>query len=153
MNNEQERPKVGVGVLVVREMNGKKQVLMHQRKSEHGNGYWASGGGHLELGESLVEAALRELREEAGADLQVFEPRFLGVCNFTELYPKHYLDVSFLVHWRSGDPQNTEPEKMGPWEWFSLEELPSPIFPVVERYIEALKSGQIFFDSKAAITD
>jgi 8-oxo-dGTP diphosphatase len=58
----QNYPKVGVGVIVLKSENGQKFVMLHQRKGEHGEGYWGSGGGHLELGESLKEGALRELR-------------------------------------------------------------------------------------------
>lgn len=63
---EQARPKVGVGVLVLRKEHGKTMVMLHQRKGSLGADYWGSGGGHLELGESLQAGALRELSEEAG---------------------------------------------------------------------------------------
>ncbi len=54
-----ERPKVGVGVIVVKE--GK--VLLLQRKNSHGSGTWCFPGGHLEYGESLEECAKREVLE------------------------------------------------------------------------------------------
>jgi 8-oxo-dGTP pyrophosphatase MutT (NUDIX family) len=41
------------------------------RKGSHAANYWGTGGGHLELGESLLEGALRELSEEAGEQLKV----------------------------------------------------------------------------------
>lgn len=122
--------------------------MLHQRKSQHGNGYWGSGGGHLEIGESLQDGALRELREEAGEDLRVKNVRSLGVCNFTQMKPKHYVDISFVAEWKSGKPHNTEPEKMSVWQWFPLDTLPAPLFPVLETYIEAYKTGKNFFDSK-----
>ena len=57
-------PRVGVGVLAVR--HGSSSVLVSLRKSRHGRGEWALPGGHLELGESPVECARRELEEETG---------------------------------------------------------------------------------------
>jgi 8-oxo-dGTP diphosphatase len=137
-------PKVGVGIVVLK---NKTHILMHRRKSAHGKGYWGTGGGHLELGESLKQAALREFHEEAGKNVIISEPRFLGVCNFTELYPKHYVDISFVADWVSGQP-DAGIDEVEQWQWFSLDELPEPIFPVVEKYIKALKSKQIFFDSE-----
>jgi 8-oxo-dGTP diphosphatase len=140
-------PQVGVGVIVIKNENGKDYVMLHQRKGEHGAGYWGSGGGHLELGESLQEGALRELSEEAGEALSVNNVRFLAVMNFTELKPKHYVDISFLADWVSGEPTNNAPEETTDWQWFPLDKLPSPLFPPVEKYLQALKTKRIFFDS------
>ena len=140
-------PKAGVGVIVIKKENGKKYVMLHQRKGEHGPGYWGSGGGHLELGESLMSGALRELKEEGGEALEVDNIRFLGVMNFTQFKPKHYVDISFVADWVSGEPTNSAPEETTDWQWFELDKLPSPLFPPVEKYLEALKTGQNFFDS------
>jgi 8-oxo-dGTP diphosphatase len=141
------QPKVGVGIIVLKKEGDKTYVMMHQRKGSHAANYWGSGGGHLELGESLEGGALRELREEGGEALKVENVKFLGVMNFTEMKPKHYVDVSFVANWVSGEPTNSAPEETTDWQWFSLDDLPSPLFPPVERYLEALKTGQNFFDS------
>lgn len=140
-------PKVGVGVIVLKKQDGKTYVMLHQRKGSLGTGYWGSGGGHLELGESLMAGALRELREEAGEALVVDNVRFLGVMNFVQLKPKHYVDVSFVADWMAGEPINSAPEETTDWQWFSLDDLPSPLFPPLEKYFVALKTGQVFFDA------
>ena len=140
-------PKVGVGMIVLRTMNGKKHVMLHQRKSTLGNNYWGSGGGHLELGESLKAGALRELREEAGAQVKVINVRFLGVKNFVDFEPKHYVDISFVADWYDGEPTNNSPEETTDWQWFALDDLPSPLFPPVETYLVALSTGENFFDA------
>jgi len=145
MNNNQ--PKVGVGVIVLKKEGDITYVMMHQRKGSHGPGYWGSGGGHLELGESLEGGALRELREEAGNAVKINNVRFLGVMNFTEMKPKHYVDISFVANWVSGEPTNSAPDETTDWQWFPLDKLPDPLFPPVAKYLEALKTGQNFFDS------
>jgi ADP-ribose pyrophosphatase YjhB (NUDIX family) len=61
MAGEQQWPKLGVSASVWR--NGK--VLLVQR-AKPPQGIWAFPGGHVEPGEKLEEAALRELREETG---------------------------------------------------------------------------------------
>jgi 8-oxo-dGTP diphosphatase len=143
---DQPLPKVGVGIIVLK---NDTHVLMHRRKGKHGGGYWGTGGGHLELGESLIEGALREFHEEAGSKIKISQPRFLAVCNFTELFPKHYVDVSFVANWVSGEPDDSGFDEVELWQWFELDKLPSPVFPVVAHYLEALKSGQILFDSQS----
>jgi 8-oxo-dGTP diphosphatase len=146
---EKPHPKAGVGIIVIKKKDGRDYVMLHQRKGARGLGkdYWGSGGGHLELGESLKQGALRELAEEAGNNLVIKNVRFLGVINFTEMKPKHYIDVSFVADWVSGEPENSAPEETTDWQWFSLDSLPSPLFPPVKHYLEALKTGQNFFDS------
>jgi 8-oxo-dGTP diphosphatase len=139
-------PKVGVGVIVIKREGSKSYIMLHQRKGVLGKNYWGSGGGHLELGESLKAGALRELREEAG-DVVVDNVRFIGVMNFTEMQPKHYVDVSFAADWVSGQPTNNAPKETTDWQWFDLEDLPSPLFPPVEKYLRGLKTGDNFFDS------
>lgn len=147
MNN----PKVGVGVIVIKKQGQKKYVMLHQRKGNHAANYWGSGGGHLELGESLQAGALRELEEEAGSDLKVNNVSFLGVYNFTEMEPKHYVDISFVAEYVSGDPTNNAPNETTDWQWFDLDDLPKPLFPPVAIYLKALKSGEKFFDSHVKV--
>ncbi len=55
-------PEVGVGSIVVE--NG--TILLVKRANPPGAGLWSVPGGHLKLGESLYNAAVRELREETG---------------------------------------------------------------------------------------
>ncbi len=137
-------PRVGVGIIVIKDNT---QILLHQRKKKFGNGYWGSGGGHLEQSESLLDGAMRELREEMGEEIQITSPRFIGVCNFTDIPPEHYVDVSFVADWISGEAINTVPDKNTAWQWFELDELPDPLFPVVKHYLKAMKTGQLFIDS------
>ncbi|HXH27037.1 MAG TPA: NUDIX domain-containing protein [Candidatus Acidoferrum sp.] len=140
-------PKVGVGVIVFRDIDGKPHVMMHQRRGEHAEGYWGTGGGHLEVGESLQAGALRELREEAGEDLAVGDVKLIGIVNFTEMKPKHFVDITFSCAWVSGEPTNSSPEETTDWQWVPLDNLPKPLFPPVIRQLELLRTGQAMSDS------
>ncbi len=61
------QPLVGVGAVVVDESGAR--VLVVQRGQEPGRGLWSIPGGLLELGETLPEAVVREVREECGVDV------------------------------------------------------------------------------------
>ena len=64
-----DRPVVGVGGVVIRDA----AVLLVQRASEPLAGQWSLPGGVVELGETLEEAVVRELREETGLTVRVLE--------------------------------------------------------------------------------
>ena len=67
------RPAVTVDCLVYREENGHREVLLIQRKNDPYKGKWALPGGFIEMDETLLEAAVRELREETGLNIPVME--------------------------------------------------------------------------------
>ena len=75
-----DRPVVGVGGVVI--LDGR--ALLIRRGSEPLKGQWSIPGGILELGETLIEAVCRELREETSLDVlvldlsEVFERIFPG---------------------------------------------------------------------------
>jgi 8-oxo-dGTP diphosphatase len=60
-------PVVGVGAVVVRD----GRALIVRRAHEPRKGEWSLPGGMLDLGESLGDAARREVKEETGLDVQL----------------------------------------------------------------------------------
>ena len=60
-------PVVGVGAVVVRD----GRALIIKRAHEPRKGEWSLPGGLLELGESLQDAARREIKEETSLDVEV----------------------------------------------------------------------------------
>ncbi|MGA8401337.1 MAG: NUDIX domain-containing protein, partial [Stellaceae bacterium] len=61
-----DRPIVAVLAVVLRG----DEVLIVQRKQQPNAGRWGFPGGVLELGETVFEGAMRELREETGVDAE-----------------------------------------------------------------------------------
>jgi ADP-ribose pyrophosphatase YjhB (NUDIX family) len=62
-----ERPFVGVSAVVFHEQS----VLLARRNKNPGRGQWSLPGGVVELGETLLEALSRELREEISITIDV----------------------------------------------------------------------------------
>ncbi len=62
-------PLVGVGAVVVEQ----GRVLLVQRGTEPAKGRWSIPGGLIEVGESLLEAVAREVREETGLLVEPLE--------------------------------------------------------------------------------
>lgn len=55
------------------------QVLLQNRVKKDWRGY-ALPGGHVEMGESVVDSVIREMKEETG--LTIFEPKLCGIKQF-----------------------------------------------------------------------
>ncbi len=127
-----ERPKVGVGVIVVKD----SKVLLGKRINAHGEGSWSFPGGHLEFSESWEQCAKRETLEETG--IAITNIRFATATNdIFETEQKHYITIFMLADYVSGDAKVLEPEKCETWEWFSWDSLPNPLFLPIQNLIKS----------------
>ena len=115
------------------------RVFLAKRQGSHGDGTWASAGGHLELGEFLEECARRE---ELG--VSVDDLRFLCVNNIVA-YDQHYLDIEFLGDIGSQEPRLAEPEGFSESGWFALDSLPQPLFQAVRYALDSLCTGRCYY--------
>lgn len=82
-------------------------LLLIERGHEPFKGFYALPGGFVDVGETVEEAALRELKEETGASGRVV--RLVGVYSDPARDPRgHTVSVAFVVEWdgaavRGGD--------------------------------------------------
>ncbi|MCA9326953.1 DNA mismatch repair protein MutT, partial [Candidatus Saccharibacteria bacterium] len=85
------------------------------------------------------------LAEEAGGAVEVTSPKFLCTTNLRAYAPKHYVDIGMMVEWLRGDPVVAEPDKLESWQWYDLDNLPTPLFGCTENYVEAYRTGRSYF--------
>jgi 8-oxo-dGTP diphosphatase len=132
MRQRQERPAVNVGVAVL--IWRGDQVLLTRRKGSHGAGTWVPPGGHLDMGESFEDCAIREVREETGVTIS--EPRFLAVTNdiFVD-EGKHYATIWMEAKHEAGEARINAPREMSDLGWFAWSALPQPRFLAFEQYL------------------
>ena len=128
---EDKRPKVGVGVVVVKE----NKILLGKRKNAHGEGTWSFPGGHLEFNESWEDCASRETLEETG--LSIKNVRFGTVTNdIFKLEEKHYITIFMLSDYESGELRLMEPDKCEKWDWFTWDNLPEALFVPIQNLLK-----------------
>lgn len=125
--SDEKRPKVGVAVFVKKD--GK--ILMQKRKGSHGDGSWSLPGGHLEFGESEMECARREAKEELDIEIyQIVKGPYTN--DFFESEDKHYITIFLTADHYEGEIKIMEPEKNTEFGWFSWDDLPQPLFlPII----------------------
>jgi len=70
-----KQPIIGVGAVIIKD--GK--ILLEKRKNEPGKGKWSIPGGLVELGESVEQTVIREVKEETG--LEVEKPEHIDVVD------------------------------------------------------------------------
>lgn len=107
------------------------EVLVCQRAlhKRHG-GLWEFPGGKCESGESLADAARRELREELGVNVVAVGNEELVLHDCGSPYLIAFTPVQIL-----GEPLSTEHIDL---RWASLREvLDLPLAPTDRRYVEA----------------
>jgi len=128
------RPTVGVGVLIWREQQLLLGKRLTERHVEKQSTCWQFPGGHLENNESVIECAVREVREETG--LQVRALRHLGYSDKTFVIGQQpYVALLVSCDYRSGVAQVLEPKKCEHWQWFDYKKLPAPLFEPIRIFI------------------
>ena len=129
--------RVGIGVLIVQ--NG-RILLGHrvQNAADTGGIYepdsWCLPGGKQEYGETVLQGAIRETKEETNLDindLQVYSA-------VDDLQPgKHYVTIQVIARACSGTLCVMEPEKQDEWKWFPVDQLPKNIYTPSKKFIDA----------------
>ncbi len=120
-----ERPKVGLGVIVMKE----NRILLGKRLGSHGAGTWCFPGGHLEYLEELSKCAIRETKEETGLDISLIDYIPCAITNDRNVKEgTHYVTLYLRAKYIDEEPQVMEPDKCEKWDWFKWSNLPKPLF-------------------------
>lgn len=119
-----DQPKLAV--LAVCQRNG--TFLMVERGKDPARGTWGFPGGHVEFGETLAEAAARELFEETGV---VAAPG--AVIDHVELIvpDHHFLLMAVACRYISGEP--VAADDAAAVDWMSLEDLLTTARPLSQN--------------------
>ena len=114
------RPIVGIGVVV---WHGDRVLLVRRGKAPR-RGQWSLPGGAQQLGETLAEAARREVREEAALEVDLGE--IVATLDLIERDPDqrvryHYTLVDFTAE--ATGPALRPGSDAADARWFTLEQI------------------------------
>lgn len=135
-------------LLLTRETDGRRQVLLQRRRGTgFMDGWWACGAaGHVEAGESALDAVTGEASEELGIEVCPADVHPLTTVHrhsLTGLPIEQRADFFFRCdRWR-GEPRVMEPDKSAGIEWFPIDDLPEQVVPHERRVLEAFATGDL----------
>jgi 8-oxo-dGTP diphosphatase len=131
-----------------RTVDGVEQVLLQLRQGTgYMDGHWAAAAaGHVEAGESVFDAAVREATEELGVTIDPADLAPLCAMHRTSV-PHGPVDerVDFFFECRrwTGEPRTVEADKSVALRWFDLDALPEPVVPHERQVLDALVGGAV----------
>jgi 8-oxo-dGTP diphosphatase len=144
---EEKKKKIGVGFGVMLLKDNK--ILLGKRHEDPekassllgGAGTWTMPGGKLEFGETFEQGAKREVLEEAGIILNKID---VLCVNNDQVETAHFVTVGIFCDDFEGEPQVLEPDEITEWQWFSLDDLPTPLYFPSAKFLENYKQKKFY---------
>ena len=121
-----------------------KVLLLRRYNTGYEDGNYSVVAGHIDGGEKLKAAMVREAREEAGIEISRSNLEIVGVIHFNG--DREYIAFFLKASVWSGVVMNMEPDKCDDLRWFGIRDLPDNTIPYIRRAIENYCNG-IWFGS------
>lgn len=136
---------VAASYVVLRRRGERSDEVLLQRRAGTGymDGWWAVMAGHVDPGESVHEAAVREASEEAGVVVPPDALRPLTALHrFERTGPQveQRIDLFFEATSWSGEPTLREPDRADAMRWCPLDDLPD-VVPHERMVLDLLAAG------------
>lgn len=122
------------GVHVLCEREG-RILLLRRAGTGFFDGLYSLPGGHIEQGESVFQAAARELEEETGLQTSVVDLGWLGIIHRRS--DTNRIDFFLRARRWQGEPSLREPDKCSGMGWFARDGLPLETVPYVKAALDA----------------
>lgn len=134
-------PVPGVGVIVV----SRKGVLLVRRDKDPGKGLWSIPGGGVELGESQELAAIREVREETGVEIELLD--LVSTADLITVDSRGCIEYHYLLNHYLAEAETVSTRPEYPWaevRWFEpdclpIDEMPSRIHSLIREKIVRIR--------------
>jgi 8-oxo-dGTP pyrophosphatase MutT (NUDIX family) len=137
-------------LLLVRGGGRDLEVLLQLRGpgTTYKPGHWATAAaGHVEAGESVFVAAVREAHEELGVVVDAAD--VVPLCAMQRTLPgvsdpvEQRVDFFLTTRTWTGEPDIREPEKCTALAWHRPSELPEPVVPHEQVLLGLLAAGEV----------
>jgi 8-oxo-dGTP pyrophosphatase MutT (NUDIX family) len=116
------RTERSAGGVVVRTTNGEPEVILASRRTRRGALAWGLPKGLVERGETPEQAALREVREETGLEVEIRQP--LGDISYWFVWDgeRVHKRVTFFLMEAVGGDLSRHDREMEEVRWYPISE-------------------------------
>lgn len=132
--------------LILTKIGNKKEYILLQRRFNTGilyGKYDVSCSGHLEKNETLIEAIIREAKEEIGITIKK-DNLFYRSTMHANFKGTEYLLIVFSSNKYSGIPTIMEPNKCDELQWFEINKLPKDLIDTRKIVIDNYKNCNLY---------
>jgi mutator protein MutT len=129
-----ERFKIVPAVYLVL-MKDDKILLSRRYNTGYFDNYYSFPAGHLDGGETLKQAMVREAEEETGITINPSDLELIHTMN-RKIPANERVDFFFTTKKWQGEPKIMESEKCDDLSWFELNNLPDNIIPYIKQVID-----------------
>jgi 8-oxo-dGTP pyrophosphatase MutT (NUDIX family) len=125
-------------------MRGHEVLLLRRFNTGYEDGNYSVVAGHLDGGEEVRDAMIREAREEAAIEIAPADMQVVGVMHRRSNDER--IDFFLTASRWQGEIVNREPEKCDQLAWFDLDRLPANVIPYVRQALTNFRAGT-WYDS------
>ena len=118
-------------------------LLSRRYNTGYCDGSYSFPAGHLDGGETVKQAMVREAAEEIGVILKPGDLELVHVMN-RKIPNNERVDFFFTAKQWQGVPKNMEPERCDDLQWFELNNLPPNIIPYIKQAIDSVLNNTIY---------
>ena len=144
LNGRKQRSGHALGVyLFLRK--GETVLLSLRKNTGYFDGYYGLVSGHVEDGESMIDAMMREAKEEANLTIC---PKSLHIVHLMHRKTTQFhIDVFFECKEWEGEISNVELDKCGGLHFFSFDNLPNNVIPYIRQALEAATEHKMYSEN------
>jgi mutator protein MutT len=141
------RPYIAVYVILRREDG--KAVFVKRSNTGWMDGKYGLPAGKVEKGETFLQGAVREAKEEVGVDVQATDLRHVLTIHRDSPDDEvdgdmSWVDVFFEATKWAGEPFNAEPHMHSEIAWLDTQSLPDDVIPVMGEMFDFLNQGKTY---------
>lgn len=140
MKYDSATPYIAVFVIL---RKGNKAAFLLRQNTGWMDGYYDTVAGKVEPGETYRQAAVREVKEEAGIDIRLEDLKPL-LTNHRNSGDMTWVDVVFEIRTWQGEPCNAEPDKHSSLDWLDLDNLPDNVAPPGRWRLDQVTAGKTY---------
>lgn len=123
------------------------KILLLLRKNITSDGLHSLVAGHLDGGETVTQATIREAKEETGVVITPEDIEIKTICHsYSNHNKKEFIQFYAVCKKWKGEIVNNEPDKCGDLKFFPINNLPENMVPYIRDGIEKTLANVNFYE-------